>query len=241
MIPVILIAIGVLAIGLGIFLISQKKPPIPDSTQTEKQIPEVSQAQFSEMKQVADFLGRKNETDLRSEFDLESMLIRNINILRIKIGFIRSGKWEEFNYGPYLEGGPKNMIYRARTGQYSVGPSGVHIDAGPHDVVLLVETAKHQDAAAKMDGFINSPLLPEDVKIALKNFSHVMGEDVELMIDILDEKMHESEEFFLQVDAIDSPYHHVIQNEYAVRFKAIKPSSDRVLNAIATHWHIDNN
>jgi hypothetical protein len=192
-------------------------------------------AQFAEMKELEEFLGGKDEMGFRETFDIPNMLTRNIDILKIKIGFIRAGRWTDFNYGPYLEG-HRDMVFWAKEGKYSTGPSGVHIDAEPHDVLILVTTTKYQDAKRTLVKFVNSALLPDALKKEVIALNANIDKNIELMIKILDEKMHQNENYVLKNLDMNSPYYGFIVSEYAVRISPLKPMADRVLAVIAERW-----
>jgi hypothetical protein len=102
----------------------------------------VSQAQFSKIAELEKFFGGKDENDLREQFDLNLILQKNIQTQIIRMNFVSSGKEAEFFYNNYTDNG--SFIMWAKPGHYTVGPSGVHVDAGPADVLYLVTTTKFQ-------------------------------------------------------------------------------------------------
>ena len=118
------------------------------------------------------------------------------------------------------------------------GPSGVHVDAGPKDVLFLVTTSKFQDAQAKMMGFLNSALIPDSIKEPLKAFDGVVNKIPELMMSILDERMHQDENFFIFNMQMGTPFYGVIVSEFASKTPHLKPPADLVLTAIAASWKI---
>ena len=102
------------------------------------------------------------------------------------MGFIKSGKEEDFLYSNYTDNG--SWIMWAKEGHYTTGPSGVHVDAGPKDVLYLVTTTKFQIAQKRLVDFMNSALLPESIKKEIAGFNDTINKDTELMMRILDEK-----------------------------------------------------
>ena len=200
--------------------------------------PRVFDAQFTELRELEQFLSGKDEMGLRETFDIPSMLTRNIIILIDKIRFIRAGRWEDFQYDPYLEG-HRDMIFWAKEGKFSTGPSGVHINAEPHDILILVTTTKHQDAKRKLTRFVNSAVLPDAIKSGAVQFDRNINKNFELMLHIMDERMHENEEYFLQYLNMGTPFYGVIASDYARHIQPLKPVADRLLALIAGHWRIN--
>jgi len=196
----------------------------------------VSQAQFAKVAELESFLGSKDENGLRQVFDIPNILQKNINTQIARIGFVKSGKEQEFFYTNYTDNG--NFIFWAKEGHYSIGPSGVRVDAGPKDVLYLVTTSKFQEAQAKLIGFLNSALIPDSIKEPLKAFSDVVNKIPELMMSILDERMHQDENFFIYHMQLGTPFYGVIVSEFATKTPHLKPPADLVLAAISSSWKI---
>jgi hypothetical protein len=196
----------------------------------------VSQAQFAKVAELEGFLGGKDENGLRQIFDIPNVLQKNINAQIVRIGFIKSGREKQFIYTDYSDNG--SMIFWAKEGHFSTGPSGVHVDAGPKDVLFLVTTSKFQNAQAKIIGFLNSALIPDSIKEPLKAFDGVVNKIPELMMNILDERMHEDENFFIFNMQMGTPFYGVIVSEFATKTPHLKPAADLVLTAVAASWKI---
>ena len=196
----------------------------------------VSQAQFGKVTELEALFGGKDENDLRQLFDLPTILQKNINTQIIRIGFIKSGREKDFLYSNYTDNG--SWIMWAKEGHYSTGPSGVHVEAGPKDVLYLVTTNKFQMAQKKIVEFINSALVPQPIKLKVSEFNKAIAQDTELMMKILDSKMHEDENYFLKNMEMDTPYYGVIVTAFATQMTPLKPAADGVLSAIAESWKI---
>ena len=59
------------------------------------------------------------------------------------------------------------------------------------------------------------------------------------MIRVLNIKMNDSEEYFINADKYDSKYYEAINNAYAEKFIPLKPKADLVLSALSKYWHTD--
>ena len=195
---------------------------------------EVSEAQFAELTQLSNFIG-KDENGLRDTFDFMQVLHRNIAVQSIRIRFRNAGKLDEFLYNNYTEG-DGSWIFIAMPGKYHVTPSGVHVDAGPRDVCFLVTTAQYQSAQRTISEFINSPLIPESIRDDLKSYKHVVDSDYERMAYTLDKFMKQGDDFFLKSQDYGGPYYGVIQSDYfSSSFTLLKSKADVVVRDIAKY------
>lgn len=104
--------------------------------------------------------------------------------------------------------------------------------------MFLVTTAKFQEAQDKLVGFLNSALIPDSIKEPLRVFSDVVNKIPELMMSILDEWMHQDENFFVRNMEMGTPFYGVIVSEFATKTPHLKPPAERVLAAIAASWKI---
>ncbi len=143
----------------------------------------------------------------------------------------RAGRWADFNYGPYLEGHRDFLISLKRV-PHTVTASGLKIDGGPTDIFYLVLTTQYQDSKRKLVSFANSALLPDAVKQEVAALDGLVNEDAELMINTLDDRMHESDEYFLQNMSLNTPFYGVIQSDYAKQIKPLKPVADRSCGSV---------
>lgn len=196
----------------------------------------VSQAQFAKMAEVEAFFGGKEEGDLRELFDLPTILNKNIEAQIVRMRFIKAGRESEFFYSNYTDNG--QWIMWAKEGHVTTGPSGVHLNAGPKDVLHLVTTAKFQLAKRRIVEFANSAFVPESVKVQIKSFDAVIDRDTELMIRVLDERMHEDENYFFLYLDMQSRYYGVIVSDFATRVEHLKPPAEQILLAVAASWKI---
>lgn len=194
--------------------------------------PEVSRAQFEELMRLSEFIGA-DENKLRQTFDVMGILKRNIYIQTIRIKLRASGR-QGFDYNHYADG-DGSIIWLAMEGKYHFTPSGPYVDEGPHDVLFLITSAKYQVAQRQLSDFLNSPLIPEAVKLPLTEYRKVVNENFELMIRTLNKYMNQSDDFFLKADEQGGPFYAAINNGYFSKFTNLKPKADEVAKQIARY------
>lgn len=178
--------------------------------------------QFDTLNGINSFFGGKDEMGLRTMFDLPNVLNKNIGVQVTRLTYIHAGKEGDFYYNNYTDNG--SLIFWAKEGHFAAGPSGVHVIAGPQDVLYLVTTSKFQEAQKAITEFTNSALVTEDLKKEISSFNDVINKNTELMLQILDQRMHQDERFFINNMDMGTPYYGVIVNDYARRAIALKPA-----------------
>jgi hypothetical protein len=199
--------------------------------------PEASRDQFVALRNLSAFIAA-DENELREAFDFRNTLTKNISVQNIRIGFRNSGKLKDFLYTNYTEG-DGTIIWWAAEGKYHMTPGGPHVDAGPRDVFFLVTTQKYQLAEKQLIAFINSPLIPESIKIPLKEYKTIVDNDFELMIRTLNTYSNQGDDFFLKSQEYGGKFYGVINNAFVVAFTPLKPSADRVAKEIARYLKTD--
>lgn len=195
--------------------------------------PEVSQAQFAELRQLSDFIGR-DENELREAFDFMVILQKNIAVQNIRIGLRHTGKLNTFKYNNHVEG-DGSFIMLAMEGKYHMTPSGPHIDEGPHDVCYLITTTRYQEAQRTIGRFLNSPLIATTIKQTLREYKTTVDNNFELMTRTLNKFMNRGDDFFLKSQEYGGQYYGVIQTDYFSSFQLLKPKADAVVQGIAKY------
>ena len=202
-------------------------PPI---TQTKAVF---EQERFAEINELKSFIN-KDEIGIRQEFDIPGMLGRNIAVQNIRISFRKSGNIDGFKYNNYSEGNG-SFIFLAMEGKYHFTPSGPHVDEGPHDVLFLITTAKHQEAQKKLAKFLASTRLPDSINNPLLVLSKTIAANIETMTRTLNKRMNESDEYFTEYNNDKSRCYMVINNDYVSEFIPLKPKVDDVLRSITEY------
>ena len=161
--------------------------------------------------------------------------LHRLDVNKIKIGFIRQGKLAEFFYNNYADNG-QMIIYLDPSRNATQTPHGVHVEAEPRDVNIIITTTKYQMSMAELERLKHSSLTPDSVSAALLEFQQAVSANYETMIHVLNNRLNEDEGYFLENDKSGSKYHKVIDNDYVKRFVSLKPKADKVAAAIRAYW-----
>jgi hypothetical protein len=203
--------------------------PVPDS---------VLRHQSGEITELSNFL-EKDESELWAAFDLYPMLEKNIGIQNIRIRDRLSGHPEAFSYNNFTEGPGNALMALAVAGKYHTTPSGVSFDEGSHDALYLVLTQKYVDAVKFIERFQKSNVMPSSLILSLSDFEKLIGKNAESIIDIINSRMNESDDYILEYNNVNSKYYKVIHNDFAEKFIPLRPEAEKVVLEIRKYWHID--
>jgi hypothetical protein len=216
---------------------SQRTPVVDSATGEFDERELVRRAQFDKLSSIERFFAGKDEMGLRVVFDLPNILSKNIATQIIRLNFIGAGRENDFFYNNYSDNG--SFIFRAKEGHFTTGASGVQVSAGPQDVLYLVTTNTYQLAVKVLVEFMNSALITAKIKDAIIESNSVVNKNTELMTQILDERMHQDKQYFLNNMEMGTPFYGVIFNDFARGAISLKPAADRVLSAISAVWKIN--
>jgi hypothetical protein len=209
--------------------------PAAAPTQTEGERL-AAQTQFSKIAEIEAFLGEKDEAGLQQLFDTPNTLRKNIETQIIRIGYIREGRGKEFVITKYADNG---VVIASALAIKSIDQHGIELSYEPNDVIYLVTTSQYQSTVAKLDGFINSPLVPEAIKKPLRDLNETVAKNNALMTQIMTTKMHENQDYSLRYSDMSTPFYGIIWNEFVTKMSPLKPPADEVLSAVAKAWKID--
>jgi hypothetical protein len=175
------------------------------------------------------------EIELRGFFDTFTIVDINVNVQKIRLESRLSTA--KFLYTDHCNGG--SVIFLAKEGHFSTGPTGVHVDEKDNDVLFLVVTKKYIEAHKMMSEVASDPMIPSKIKEMISSYLSIVNQNMELLIWIFGERLTESIDFILKYNEYGSPYYKVINNDFAVKMKVLKPYADNILKEISRHWRVD--
>jgi hypothetical protein len=185
---------------------------VPDSIRPEA---------VPELKTLANFLNSEIASD-HNQFDIYSVLRKNINIQKDRVMFRKLGRAYLFHYENYMNGGSLrlNVTKDNYNGKYiypgeTVDEHGIGLKAGPRDVYVIATTKEYDSAMNALSEYINSPLMPRHIKSQLEEIKKIVDDNTNTIFGLLHKKLRESDNYFLLHDTPNTEYSFVIENEFA--------------------------
>ena len=210
-----------------------KPPPPPTAPAPEPPHPALFESQLAELREIEEFVGRKDENELRETFDFLRMLNSNVRLVRRSI----TGNAEP-DVDEVFEGGAS----RVKLPNVKMLPNpegGIHsFEFIPGRVAMVNLSKRHLENERKLKRFIDSAQVPRDVVEALKKIAAAVEKNVEAMIDLLDEALQASPENFIHHDKPKETRAGWINNQYWRRFENLKPLAAEVSEAIRRHLKV---
>jgi hypothetical protein len=201
---------------------------------TRSRNPTLLQAQISAFDRIQQFFGSLDESGLRFLFDLPNMLRFNILLTRRdlqKNGFQTNLSTEIDNY---FNGGQGRIV--ARYVNIRNAPSKVfEFEQIPGKIGVLNTSKKFIESRQRLADLLASAVLPTKVQYALRDFDTTIEQNLELMIDVLNERFSHNPDEFIFAEDQKSPHYGRIVGEYATRFLALGPRAGNIRQAIRNY------
>ncbi len=226
-----IVAVVVGALSFAIFLWEKAdRPQAPTSKAQDLRV--------EALVQLSSWLGG-GEPGLRVRFDIQNVLVFNINVQTARIRWVQAGNTGQYPYPqPAILHVTKEAIKtvhgRIFPGEV-VGPNGANIVEGATDIYFQPVTQQYNQAAAELDAFIASPLVPQDVKQPLSKLKQALTDDMGLMYQILADKKKLDDQYFLLANSQNSKFGYAISNEFYLKMHPLAPPASDALNKIQEH------
>lgn len=227
------------ALGLGLFGLDKVTSLIVGASALQPPEPwPIVLEQDIELAKLRDFITSNHAGGIRFLFDIDGCLNKNIQIQRDRIILTAHHKWKSPNsYYAYIEDGRSIVALEVSNKYRHYEGATIHITEGPHNVFFAVPTRQYVEANQQLDEFLNSALLPSDVKNKLMALRKLLGINFELLMRTLNDEKGKSDLYFSRYG--QAPYYFAIQDDYAKAYKSMEPAGGQVLDAISRHWHAD--
>jgi hypothetical protein len=225
------VACGTAAVLLVVIVVYVWNYKEPTSATTISIDAELFSAQLKELQRATDILGGKDEIGLREVFDFPMFTRLNLKFARevVAPGTLTPAELDEISR--YFEGGTRLVSFKyARTTRLSGG--GLKTEPIPDRVGLVLVSKKYRDAKALLMPFESSPLVPRAVRDSIKAFDKAVDDDLELLLNVINERLIEDKNNILLENDMNSPYFGGTNNSYVKRFTHLKPKADDVLEKI---------
>jgi hypothetical protein len=194
----------------------------------------LAEAQFAELRDIENFIGKKDERALRTVFDLPDMLNFNIRFAKNQIDASKTSQSECDEMNAFFMDG--NAKISANYGKLSRPHGGaVLYEKIPGEIAMINVSKKHMDAFKKLQEMASSSLLPSDVITALQSLAKTIEDNCELMFEVFNERYSVNHNNLFKDDDPESTRHGAISSPYWEKFSPLKPKTEAISAAIKKH------
>ena len=191
------------------------------------------EAQLEELREIDNFIGKKDETELRTTFDFPDMLKFNIRFAKAKLisGSVSNAQLAEMD--AFFAGGRANI--NTKYAKLTPQEHTAFYEPIPGKFGLLNISHTHVKNFTRLTELEASSMLPTDVKTVLHTFTEAIIKNVDLMFEVINERFSANQNNLLQTDEYGSPRYGAVTTEYARKFNSLRPKAEMVSLAIRKH------
>ena len=180
----------------------------------------------ADLKEIDGFLSRKDENELREEFDIPHMLELNIRFVRRDLMHRNIPKEESEKIDEAFKGG--QGILGVKYANLRVINNAVNVEWIPGKVGVINTTPKYIEAKKRLSYLIESVNLPTAIIQELKELDTATSNDMEAMIDSLNESIAKDRNNIVMNFDYGSPFYGSASGLYWAKFKSLRPVVDHV-------------
>jgi len=236
--PFLLMAIGVFIICGGA---AWHFWPMPEGQKenTKETIvqPAVLEAQMKELAGLDEFIGKKDENDLRDTFDFPRILKYNIKFQIRELSQRLVSKEESGDIDNVFRDGQARIDMRyANIANVNNSVQVTHI---PGKIGLINTTTKYVESRKMLAKYMSSTMIPNDVRTALVELDRTIEQNTTTIIEVLNEKLADNRNNILKEFDDKSYYRGGTSGYYWVKFIPLRPKVDSISHEIRKHLAIN--
>jgi hypothetical protein len=197
--------------------------------------PSLYEEQLRELREIEEFIGKKDENELRETFDLPTILKFNIKFDRRDLVRLID-KSESNEIDRVFSGGQARLD--VRYANISNVNNTAHVEWIPGKIGVINTTAKYVESRKRLNGFILSAKLPSNVVNALKGLDDMIERDLTMMVESLNDRLSDNKDNIIQEFNQSSVFYGGTSGYYWTRFSNLRPEAERISKAIREYLKI---
>lgn len=234
-------AIIVAALTYGLDWSQKKQASLESRPATAASVDPFIAGQFSEISRLEEFIGGKDEMELREIFDFPNLFSINMQMTKARLEKTEKTKTNVFDMTSYLKNGERMQFDGAIAGpNLKRTPNGFSYDPDPNKLALIILTKKYLESKKTMIAFSGSAKLPRDVIEKVNEFNAAIQSNTSSLQIVLNQVLQESPEYFLHFDDPTSKYGGVADNRVLDQFIQLKPKADAIIQSLRTHLKVND-
>ena len=190
----------------------------------------MGELQVKELREVDEFIARKDEWGLREMFDFPDIFEYNAKLVRKQIYPSTISSSESAQIDAFFQGG--NAVVDIKHVDMRIQGHSIFATIHPGKIALINTSAKYERSRSLLLHYIASPELPQSVVDALKEFNVVIQVNTNLITDSLNDSWALDRDSVLSNDDSASKWFGSASGAYWRRFTNLKPAAEKVNHAI---------
>lgn len=227
--PLVFLALGVVGIlALATFRWVERNhhEALPSATKPNNEVSET----LAELREVNDLICKKDENDLRSEFDFPDMLSWNIEFAKRNLAPNLVSADESSAIDAFFLNGQARLDLRYA--KVTVINNRANVEWIPGKIGLINTSKKYVDSRRALSRLMSSAALPVEVTAALKMFDDTIEKDSALMIESLNASLTDDPRNILENGIYGADRYGSASGLYWKKFILLRPRADVVTLAV---------
>lgn len=184
----------------------------------------------AELNEVNDFICKKDENDLRNEFDFPDMLNYNIEFAKRNIAPQLVSRDASAQIDAFFLNGQARLDMRYA--KVTVVNNRAQVDWIPGNIGVINTTQKYAENRKQLATLISSASLPTEVTAALKLLDDAIEKDSTTLIESLNQSLKSDPRNILENSVYGSNWYGSASGLYWRQFIPLRPSADVVTLAV---------
>lgn len=230
-IAIFLVAVIVVLLGEGLRWVAKREGVISSTA------PAPSEQTRADLHHIDTFIGRKNENELREEFDIPKILDLNIWFIIQHLDPSRVSKKRLEYIVKYFNGGAR--IVDSKYVRIIKQNNSFYIEHPPGEIGEILVSKKYENSLNELQHLTESPYLNGSIISALKVLSETIVNNMNVMIDSLNESFSKSPMNIIGNFDSGTIYYGATTNIYWSKFENLRPKVDAVNQAVRNYLGVN--
>jgi hypothetical protein len=198
--------------------------PVPTRTHV------LSSNELEKLKEIDEFIGDKQEYELRSIFDLDNMFYNNLGMARDALLHYEGPPTK---YSSFFDGGQSFLDLRYMKREPD-SEGKINYKCMAPAMCSINQSKKYVENFNKLEAYGHSVFVPESVRATVLAFADVVNKDKEYMSDIINYVAAADRESIMDFDNVKSPRLGGAVSTYSMRTQNLRGAADRVTSSISS-------
>lgn len=194
------------------------------------------EAQLKELRDLDNFIGKKDEHNLRELFDFNRTVRFNVLLAKHQLAPSRVPQPLLDEMSEVFKGG--NGQLERRFVRMKEVEGTIEFEAIPGTIGLMNTTKRYAEALNSLKEFETSAIMPSDVKSKITLFRTAVEDNISLMFGVLNGRLSSNKNNLLEAEDPMSKRAYAINNAYWEKFDNLRPRADVIAAAVRQHLNV---
>src|ERR1039457_242682 len=193
-------------------------------------------SQMQELRELQEFIGGKDQSELWELFDLHKITLFNIRRAKLALNPKSISPKEALEINEFFRDG--KALLSALHCKVTRTAGGFHTESIPGKLGILNLSLKHVTNRQTLAKFQSSHQLPLAVRDAIKELDKAVGQNVEILLDVINEEMVENPENVFREEDAKSPLFGATSGAFLDKRVWLKPKQEEIIKQVRLYLKV---